>query len=110
MVEHIQDPMHSECVALFQGVKLVKQLGMGHVIFETDCLNQQHAITSNAPLGVLFRDARGVHGSHAILMTNILFIVLPLVTGDIAESYWNSRSSCKKMRFMSLVVYPHDEI
>lgn len=37
-------------------------MGMGHIIFETDCLNLQHTITSNvfddAAVGVLFRDVR----------------------------------------------------
>ncbi|XBH54162.1 hypothetical protein VPH35_076523 [Triticum aestivum] len=49
-------------MALSHAVKLADQLGVGRVLFETDRLNLQQAVTSNsgdfAPLGQMFQDLK----------------------------------------------------
>jgi ribonuclease HI len=58
----ISDSMHAETMALSHAVQIAEQLGVGRVIFETDCANLQRAINSSdydfAPLGVLFSDLK----------------------------------------------------
>lgn len=59
-IQHAHDALHAECFALLQGIHLAEQMGVGHAIFETDCLNLKEATTGrgfdDAPLGALFRE------------------------------------------------------
>ena len=58
----LNNALHAETIALLELVTLADRLGVGRVIFETDCLVLQQAINSNAyafsPLGVLFSEIR----------------------------------------------------
>lgn len=59
---HQTSALQAETEALIKSIQLAESFGMGRVIFETDCLNLQQAISSTAqdrgPLGVLFREAK----------------------------------------------------
>ena len=56
----LNNALHAERIALLEAVTLADRLGVGRVIFETDCLVLQQAMNSNVyaflPLGVLFSE------------------------------------------------------
>ncbi|XBI10215.1 hypothetical protein VPH35_137542 [Triticum aestivum] len=58
----LQSALQAEAVALSKAVTLADRLGVGRVIFETDCMVLKQAMNSNdyelAQLGVLFSDIR----------------------------------------------------
>lgn len=58
--------LHAETEAFLQAIRIAEQYGMGHVIFETDCLALQQALSSasqdRGPLGILFREAKFLLG------------------------------------------------
>jgi hypothetical protein len=49
--------MHAETLALSNAIQTAEQLGVGRVLFKTDCINLQCAMTTGSydygPLGVL---------------------------------------------------------
>jgi hypothetical protein len=54
--------MHAEAIFLLKAIELAQYFVMGRVIFSTDCLNLQLAVTFDAqdrsPRGNLFHEAR----------------------------------------------------
>ncbi|CAM0944395.1 unnamed protein product [Alopecurus aequalis] len=58
----ISSALHAEALALFNAVKIADGLGVGRVVFETDCLVLKNAIESPAydfsPLGILFNELK----------------------------------------------------
>ena len=54
--------LHAEVEALQKAIGLAEQFVMGRIIFSTDCLGLQQAVTmfslDRAPLGTLFREAK----------------------------------------------------
>jgi hypothetical protein len=58
----IADAMHAEAMALSNAIQVAEQLGVGRVVFETDCLNLKQAINSSdydyASLGILITDLK----------------------------------------------------
>ena len=61
-LEQISDAMHAEACALSNAIQIADQMGMGRVIFETDCLNLKHAMTTSdyyySPIGNLISDLK----------------------------------------------------
>jgi hypothetical protein len=45
-LQHMSDAMHAEATALSHAMQIAEQLGIGRVIFETDCLNLKQSMTS----------------------------------------------------------------
>jgi hypothetical protein len=58
----ISDAMHVETLALSNAIQTAEQLGIGRVLFETDYINLQHAMTIESydygPLGALLTDMK----------------------------------------------------
>ncbi|VAH41975.1 unnamed protein product [Triticum turgidum subsp. durum] len=56
------DALHAETYALLHAISLADRLGVGRVVFETDCLVLKQAVTSTAynlaPLGIMFSDIK----------------------------------------------------
>lgn len=54
--------LHAETVSLLNEVNFADQLGVGRVLFETDCLVLQQAMPSDAydlaPLGQMFKELK----------------------------------------------------
>jgi hypothetical protein len=54
--------MHAETMTLSNVIDIADQMGMGRVIFETDCLNLKHAMSTSdysfSTLGVLISDMK----------------------------------------------------
>lgn len=61
-LDYLGSALQAESEALIQTIKLAEGHGMGRVVFETDCLILQQAVSSfgqdRGPLGILFREAR----------------------------------------------------
>uniref|UniRef100_A0ACD5X9S9 Uncharacterized protein n=1 Tax=Avena sativa TaxID=4498 RepID=A0ACD5X9S9_AVESA len=61
-LQHMSDAMHAEATAMSHAMQLVERMGMGRVIFETDCLNLKHAMTTSdyslSLIGNLFSDMK----------------------------------------------------
>ena len=59
---HISEALHAEATALLPAIHLAEEHGMGHVIFETDCLGLAQAINSMVHYGsnlrAVFSEAR----------------------------------------------------
>jgi hypothetical protein len=58
----VNDVFQAEATALAYAIQAADQLGVGRVVFETDCLNLKNAMTTttydSSPLGVLFMDMK----------------------------------------------------
>ena len=56
----VSDALHAETLALSHAMQVAEQLGVGRVIFETDCITLQQAMSSTtydyAQLGVVSAD------------------------------------------------------
>jgi hypothetical protein len=46
-LQNISTAMHAEVVALVNSIQIAEQMGMGKVVFETDCLNLKQAMTTS---------------------------------------------------------------
>ena len=61
-LQHMNDAMQAESCAFLKAIHLAEQLGMGRVIFQTDCLPLQQAMSSSSAdrssIGVLIREAK----------------------------------------------------
>jgi hypothetical protein len=61
-LEHMRDAFHAEATALSHAIEVAESLGVGRVIFESDCLNLVTAVTTSdyslSPIGVLLNDLR----------------------------------------------------
>ena len=61
-LEMMADALHAEGTTLSHAIQVADQLGMGKVIFETDCINLKHAMTTSeyefTPIGVLVNDMK----------------------------------------------------
>ena len=58
----IRDGLHAETLALSNAMQVAEQFGVGRVIFETDCITLQQAMTTTkydyTHLGILFSDLK----------------------------------------------------
>jgi hypothetical protein len=58
----IRDAFQAEATALSNAMQVANQLGVGRVVFETDCINLKYAMTTNdydlAPIGALIKDMK----------------------------------------------------
>ena len=58
----LSDAMHAEACAMSNAIQIADQLGMGRVIFETDCLNLKNAMVQSdysfSPIGTLINDMK----------------------------------------------------
>lgn len=56
-IQHVTEALQSEGHALLQGLSIADQLGMGRVVFETDCISLKKAVTTDEfdadPLGAM---------------------------------------------------------
>jgi hypothetical protein len=58
----MRDAFHAEATALSHAIQVADSLGVGRVVFETDCINLKYAMTTNdyslAPIGNLITDLK----------------------------------------------------
>ena len=56
---HQTEALHAEASTLLNAIQVAEIQGIGRIVFETDCMALQHAVSSTSldhgPLGVLFR-------------------------------------------------------
>jgi hypothetical protein len=61
-IEMASDDFHAEAIALSNAVQIAEQLGVGRVVFETDCSNLHPAFISSdydlAPIGAIISDLK----------------------------------------------------
>jgi hypothetical protein len=61
-LQFIKDAMHAKTMALSNVIDIADQMGMGRVIFKTDCLNLKHAMSTSdysfSTLDVLISDMK----------------------------------------------------
>lgn len=61
-IDHASEAIQTECCALLWAISAASEIGIGRVVFETDCVILKHALANmsldNASYGVLVREAR----------------------------------------------------